>query len=206
MYNCTDCSAKCINAQGNERILSCPSLDLELIKESQKEYLLSENQSFATNAALVEKEGYCQLTRIEEIMDFAKRNNMTKLGLAFCVGLQNEAREVSKIFTHNGFSVLAAACKNGLLPKSTLGLENDQTISNNNAEIMCNPIGQAKYMNKAGSELNIILGLCVGHDSLFIKYAQAPVTVLAVKDRVTGHNPLVAVYNANSYYKNRLYK
>lgn len=29
-------------------------------------------------------------------------------------------------------------------------------------------------------------------------------TTLAVKDRVTGHNPLVAIYLANSYYKKKL--
>ena len=67
-------------------------------------------------------------------------------------------------------------------------------------ESMCNPIFQAKLMNHEKTELNILLGLCVGHDSLFFKYAQAPTTVLAVKDRVTGHNPLAAIYTASSYY------
>ena len=56
---------------------------------------------------------------------------------------------------------------------------------------MCNPIGQAVFLNKAGTQLNVILGLCVGHDSLFIKHAEAPVTVFAVKDRVLAHNPWV---------------
>ena len=31
------------------------------------------------------------------------------------------------------------------------------------------------------------------------------VTVLAVKDRVTGHNPIQAIYMANGYYKKRFY-
>ncbi|HHT71048.1 MAG TPA: DUF1847 domain-containing protein, partial [Firmicutes bacterium] len=68
-----------------------------------------------------------------------------------------------------------------------------------------NPIGQAMALNKSQTDLNIILGLCVGHDTLFIKYSQAPVTVLAVKDRVLGHNPMAALYLADSYYKNKLY-
>lgn len=66
---------------------------------------------------------------------------------------------------------------------------------------MCNPIAQAKILNAAGTDFNILLGLCVGHDSLFIKYSQAMVTVFAVKDRVLGHNPLAAVYNYESYYE-----
>ena len=55
-------------------------------------------------------------------------------------------------------------------------------------------------VNDAKVQFNILLGLCVGHDSLFFKYAEAPTTVLAVKDRVTGHNPLAAVYLLESYY------
>jgi uncharacterized metal-binding protein len=65
---------------------------------------------------------------------------------------------------------------------------------------MCNPIFQAYVVNDAGTDFNVLLGLCVGHDSLFFKYTEAPTTVLAVKDRVTGHNPLAAVYLSESYY------
>jgi uncharacterized metal-binding protein len=66
---------------------------------------------------------------------------------------------------------------------------------------MCNPVYQAKLLNDEKVDLNVLLGLCVGHDSLFFKYGEAPTTVLAVKDRVTGHNPLAAIYLADSYYK-----
>jgi uncharacterized metal-binding protein len=66
---------------------------------------------------------------------------------------------------------------------------------------MCNPVFQAKLLNHEKTELNILLGLCVGHDSIFFKYAEAPTTVLAVKDRVTGHNPLAAIYLSDSYYQ-----
>ena len=66
---------------------------------------------------------------------------------------------------------------------------------------MCNPIFQAKLLNREKTQFNVLLGLCVGHDSLFFKYAEAPTTVLAVKDRVTGHNPLAAIYLSDSYYR-----
>jgi uncharacterized metal-binding protein len=46
-----------------------------------------------------------------------------------------------------------------------------------------------------------VVGLCVGHDSLFFKYAQAPTTVLVAKDRVFGHNPAAALYLSRSYYR-----
>ena len=66
---------------------------------------------------------------------------------------------------------------------------------------MCNPIAQALILNEAQTEFNVVLGLCVGHDSLFLKYAEAPCTMLAVKDRLLGHNPLAAIYTIESYYR-----
>ena len=69
---------------------------------------------------------------------------------------------------------------------------------------MCNPIHQAKRLNAEHTDLNIVMGLCVGHDSLFYKYSDALVTTLVTKDRVLGHNPVAALYTANSYYKRLL--
>ena len=60
---------------------------------------------------------------------------------------------------------------------------------------MCNPAGQAAMLNEAGSQLNIICGLCVGHDAIFSRASRAPVTTLIVKDRVLAHNPAGAIYS-----------
>ena len=100
-----------------------------------------------------------------------------------------------------GFDVISAVCKAGRTPKADLGLGAEDTIGLDETEAMCNPIFQAKVLNHEETEFNILLGLCVGHDSLFFKYADAPTTVLAVKDRVTGHNPLAAVYTIDTYYR-----
>ena len=72
-------------------------------------------------------------------------------------------------------------------------------------ENMCNPILQAKILNEAKTELNIVVGLCVGHDSLFYKYSDALVTTAVTKDRVTGHNPVAAIYGADFYFKKRFF-
>ena len=154
---------------------------------------------------MVEAEGYGRLCRMEEIMLFARKCGYNRIGLIFCVGLSDEAREVSKILTHNGFDVVSAVCKNGSDPKSSVGLKDEETLSGCADEVMCNPIGQALLMNSEHTDMNIILGLCVGHDSLVMKYVEAPTTVLAVKDRVMGHNPLAAIYVAESYYKKRFF-
>jgi uncharacterized metal-binding protein len=159
----------------------------------------------AVQAARVEAGGYGRLTRIEEIMDFARRSGFSRLGIAHCIGLQREAAVVRRVFLANGFRVEAVACKAGAIPKEAIGLSDDDKVSPGRFESMCNPIGQARYLASAGSELNVLMGLCVGHDSLFFRHSQAPVTVLAVKDRVLGHNPLAAVYQADGYYRDRLF-
>jgi len=71
---------------------------------------------------------------------------------------------------------------------------------------MCSPITQAEILNDAEVDFNILVGLCVGHDSLFIKYAKAPITVLVAKDRVFGHNPVAGLYQARAYYRRLLRK
>ena len=140
-------------------------------------------------------------TRVVEICEFAGKMKYRKLGLAFCVGLAKEAGVVSDILEGHGFTLVSVACKAGRTPKEAIGLKDGDKIFQGMDEAMCNPVYQAELMNHEKTDFNILLGLCVGHDSLFFKYASAPVTVLAVKDRVTGHNPLAAVYLSDSYYR-----
>jgi uncharacterized metal-binding protein len=112
---------------------------------------------------------------------------------------------VTDILERNGFEVISVCCKVGAVPKERIGIKPEEKISGPDLyESMCNPITQARILDEEGAEFTILLGLCVGHDSLFIKYCQAPVTVLAVKDRVTGHNPLAVVYLSRSSYYRRL--
>jgi len=163
---------------------------------------------FARQASRQEAAGYrdrgsCPrpaLTRIEEICDFARRMGFKKLGLAFCGGLIDEAKRLDQILTAQGFEVASVVCKVGRVPKESLGLLDEEKIRPGTFEPMCNPIAQAELLNRAGTELNLMLGLCVGHDALFIRHSDAYTTVVAVKDRVLGHNPLGALYTSGSYY------
>lgn len=203
--SCPDCAVTtcCVKEEGAFP-RDCPTrlLDRDALRHT---YASSPDGEFAREAACVEAEGYCRLTRIEEIMRFARRCGFSRLGLAHCIGLQTEAAVVKRVFEANGFQVDAVACKAGALPKEILGLDDADKISPGEFESMCNPIGQAEVLALAGTEFNVLLGLCVGHDSLFMKHSVAPVTVLAAKDRVLGHNPLAAVYLADGYYRDKLF-
>lgn len=207
MYTCDSCTKQvCRTGDLTDAPLNCPCRELEKIEDIKKFYLERENMMLAHESALVESEGYCQQTRVEEIMAFAKKCGYKKLGIAFCVGLAKEAKIFANILRHNGFEVDSVACKSGSIPKEFIGITSEQQVRPCTYEPMCNPIGQAKFLNSAKTELNILLGLCVGHDSLFIKHSDAPITVFAVKDRVLGHNPLAAIYMADGYYKKKLFK
>ncbi len=140
-------------------------------------------------------------SRIEELIEFSKRMNYKRLGMAFCAGLASEASILSRILESRGFNVIAVACKVGTVPKEAIKVKDNEKIRIGQFETMCNPITQAKLLNRAKTDFNIMLGLCIGHDSLFLKYVKGLTTVFAVKDRVTGHNPLAALYTSGSYYQ-----
>ncbi|MBU0637249.1 MAG: DUF1847 domain-containing protein [Planctomycetes bacterium] len=142
-------------------------------------------------ASAIEARHYCQETRLHEIALFARELGCRKLGLAFCVGLASEAEVIAKILAQD-FQVISVCCKASGISKATLGLE--QIDADNANEVMCNPAGQASFLNEAGTDLNVLCGLCVGHDAVFSLTSQAPVTTLIVKDRVLAHNPIGAVY------------
>ena len=157
-----------------------------------------ENNKVMKTAAEVEFEGYCKWTRVQEIVEFAKRMGFQKIGIATCAGLIRESRILAKILRSHDFDVYSAVCKVGAVPKTDVGIDEKCSAVGKN---MCNPITQATLLNEAGTQFNSVMGLCVGHDSLFYKYSEAFVTTLVAKDRVTGHNPAAALYTAESYYQ-----
>jgi uncharacterized metal-binding protein len=149
-------------------------------------------------------EAHPSLTRLEEVCGFARRIGAHRIGLAFCAGLLTEAAAVDRVLRAQGFEVLSVVCKVGKVPKEDLGLGEADKVRPGTFESMCHPLAQAELLNRAGTELNVLLGLCVGHDALFLRHATAWSTVLAAKDRVLGHNPLAAVYTSGSYYRRLL--
>jgi len=153
----------------------------------------AEDRQLMQTAAAVEAEGYLRWTRLEEIIEFAKRMGYRKLGVAFCIGFSEEARVVHEILADH-FEVYSICCKAYGIKKNELGYPHVRPEKEN--EVACNPLGQAHLLAQAGTEMNVILGLCVGHDMLFTRHSQAPVTTLAVKDRVLAHNPLGVIYSA----------
>ncbi len=140
-------------------------------------------------------------TRVEDTIAFAKLMQYTKIGIATCIGLLDEANRLAAILNAQGFKTVSVCCKSGSIDKLELGLTEEEKVRPDTFEPACNPVAQARLLNESGTDLNIIVGLCVGHDILFTKHSDAPVTTMVVKDRVTGHNPVSVLYGQNLYYK-----
>lgn len=203
-FSCGDCGVTNCNEGDKTYPGFCPTthMDEKVKEEAMAAYNEPENHNIMVQAADVEYEGYGRLTRVEETIEFAKRMGFKKIGIATCVGLIRVTPMLTKILRHHGFEVYGIGCKVGAQPKTSVGIREECCAVGAN---MCNPILQAKLLNAEKTDLNIVMGLCVGHDSLFYKYAEGLTTTMVVKDRVTGHNPVAAIYNAESYYKKKLF-
>lgn len=168
------------------------------IRQEVLEAYTGEMLSIIRGAAHIEATCYMTKTRIEEVIEFARAMGYKRLGIAFCIGLSAEAEKIHQILGQH-FEVYSVCCKVCGIPKKTLGLE---ALRGNSDAAMCNPIGQARALNDKHTDLNLIVGLCMGHDIAFTANSEAPVSTLVVKDRVLTHNPLGAIYSR--YYLKRL--
>ncbi len=218
---CALCPVKLCENRGAAADGELPSLDKappfcvmklmpEVFPAALKKYDEPAVAAFAQKASLQEAECYektpdgvrTRLPRIEELIQFARKCGYKTLGLAHCGGLAEEARLLTGILEKNGFKVVSVQCKAGGVPKERIGVPAECKIADPDEwETMCNPIAQAMVLNEAKVDLAVMLGLCIGHDTLFIKHCEVPLTILAVKDRVLGHNPLAALYTSGSYYR-----
>ena len=202
---CPVCGVRACSAEpgSKEPPAFCPMPDAaDLLASVEQKYLSDEAlRKFAVESARTEAAGYCRSTRVEEIMDFARRMGYRRLGIAHCAGLMHEAKIARDIFHAGGFEVHAVCCKVGSIDKETIGVADCEKVRPGQYEAMCSPVGQAALLHQAGTEFNVLMGLCVGHDSLFFMHSKVPVTVLVAKDRVLGNNPVAALYTSHSYYR-----
>jgi len=142
-------------------------------------------------ASTIEAKYYGKETRLGEVILLGKQLQYRKIGLAFCIGLSEEAKIIADILSKH-FKVVSVCCKVCGIDKKDFDLPQ---ISSKGREVMCNPAGQAQLLNEAKTQLNVICGLCVGHDAIFAKVSDTPVTTLIAKDRVLAHNPAGAIYS-----------
>ncbi len=190
--DCANCKSHACYTKG----VNCTGLDREEILSAYSE----EDRQIMKAAAYVEGTFYSNITRLQETAEFAKAMGYKKLGMAFCIGLNAEARLIARYYRQQGFEFYSVCCKTCSFSKKELELK--QVKPDLPHEAMCNPKIQARLLAEKGTELFISCGLCVGHDALFNAACPGPVTTLVVKDRLLSHNPLGAIYSR--YWKKKL--
>lgn len=145
-------------------------------------YATDEARTLLYHSARVEAEGYGRWTRVHEVAELSRRMGYRRLGVAYCPDMEREGRLAARILRSKGFRVAVPEPGDD-----------------------CDPGGQAAFLAARGTQLNILAGMCVGHDALFIRHSRALVTSLVVRDRRLAHNPVAALYTREGYLKSALY-
>lgn len=142
-----------------------------------------EAMRMAQRSALVEGVGYGRWNRLREIAEFAERMDFRRIGIAYCPDMAREA-------------VLAATYLRSHLLDVRLPPE----------EYDCDPLGQATLFGRIRTQLNVVAGMCVGHEAVFTRASRAPLTGLIARDERFRHNPAAALYTADTYAHASLYR
>jgi len=145
-------------------------------------YSTSEARDAAFHAARIEADGYCEWTRIRELAELATRTGAERLGIAYCADMGREAALAAEYLSERSLTAIQA-------PGSA----------------RCDPRGQADFFARQHTQLNVIAGMCVGHEAIFVRASEAPVVALVARDARLRHNPVAALYTSRSYSKKALY-
>jgi len=119
------------------------------------------------------------LCRLAELVYFALELGCRRLGVAFCEDLREPAHILVGVL-RRFMEVVPVGCRVGSHP--------DRSGA-------CNPSSAAAVLNSRKTDLNVLVGFCVGADSVFSRESNAPVTTIFVKDKSLANNPIGAVYS-----------
>ena len=181
--NCTTCDDKVCRKQQT----SCEResfVKTEIIDQYQE---VSVSEIVKAAAELVDSGRAGTLSRIEEIIEFSKRMNYQKIGLAYCYGMEKYAKAIETLLVDEWFDVSAVSCSVGGLKQS------DVNAASCIHKVSCNPLGQAEQLNAEKADLTLVVGICMGHDIILNRNLDMDFTTLVVKDRKYNHAPLLGI-------------
>jgi uncharacterized metal-binding protein len=180
--DCTNCSSKTCRS-----IEACKSTGFNP-DEVKDQYHHEDNQQVIRAAAnLVDNGRAGTLNRLQEIVEFIRLMGYQKPGLAYCYGMEEQARQLKEYFKGEGLKLVTISCTVGGMAQDEL---NDSSCIH---KVSCNPLGQAQQLEEEGVDFVIIMGICLGHDILLHRNLKVDFTTFVVKDRVLKHRPLSAL-------------
>ena len=190
-YPCADCRVKACS-RGGEYPAGCPTTEASDVIQQVVTAVAADpfaRQALAVASTLPRQEDGALRTRVAETIAFCQAMGFSTIGVAFCSMFSREAHVLCDLLDAQGLQVVPVNCKVGRVSLADFGVDTPCE----RRESACNPVTQAAIMNAQHTDLNIILGLCVGHDVLFARHATSPMTTLVVKDRALRHQPLAAL-------------
>ena len=127
--------------------------------------------------------GGAQKSRVEHIVDFCRSLGVQKIGIGSCLRYLKDAYFLQSVFQEESFDCPVVFCKVGGWQTKDIGVNKETDW------IICNPITQAMILNELGCDVKVTLGLCMGHEMIFTKYAEGYVTNLYVKEKISDERP-----------------
>lgn len=138
------------------------------------------------------------LCRLSELIYFCLEMQYQRIGLAYCVQLEEPAEILVRVL-RRFFIVYPVCCKiGGAVMSDPVTPDYTSRGRLSGLQVVCNPGGQADVLNRLSTDINVMIGLCIGADCIFARQSDAPVTTLFVKDKSLANNPIGAVYS--DYY------
>lgn len=197
MLTCAYCTEKGCYKKNLEKVpKNCPTVNKkDEIDEIDFEYLEEENLKIAQISAEIAISDYGKKSRLKETIEFCQKMGYKKIGLVFCYNVRDEAFVLARVLKDFGFEVESVICKVGSIDRGFIDVDNEDKPP------MCNPLAQEVLLGEENVDFNIVFGLCVGHDTLFLQNTKKPATVLAVKDRLYNHEPMEAIEEAKELLK-----
>jgi len=152
-------------------------------------------QNILESAIDIACESERKLCRLAELVYFCLDMGYRRLGVAYCTDLMQPASILSGGL-QRFFKVFPVCCKVGGIRLDAAQVHTGPGgRSAGQIATACNPSGQAAVLNSLDTDLNVIVGLCVGADCIFTRESHAPVTTIFVKDKSLANNPIGAVYS-----------
>jgi uncharacterized metal-binding protein len=135
--------------------------------------------------------------RAEELIILAHVHGCKKLGIAFDIDLQDIAKLYTEILEKNGFKVVSVCSKAAAMTADEIGITGKKAGSKTDGKgTINNGVVMAELLNSEKTDMNILIGLGVGQDSLFYKYAKAFSVPLMIRDRVYGGATMESIYQS----------
>ena len=189
-FDCLKCANRvCLDGKTCDK--SIGYIDRQLAPNSELLHMLEA----ATDIACEKERTLC---RLSELIYFCLEMQYKRLGIAYCVDLE-EPTEILVRLLRRFFTVYPVCCRvGGVTQMSPLHSDLKQHQKYGIEDTCCNPWGQAQILNQLGTDINVMVGLCMGADCVFMQGSLAPATGLFIKDKSLANNPIGAIYS--EYY------